>query len=153
QFIRSIERIVAEGEGVAPFRPIAVATDIDRAAAMRLLEDRISMPGVNVRTVAVREYPTGELTSHIIGYMGPVSAQVANELRDLGFDPRFERQGYAGVEAYMESLLAGTRGSITREVDVVGEVQRELRVVPATAGNSLRLTIDTDLQAAAEKAL
>lgn len=152
-FVRSIERIVDEWEGVSPFRPIAVATDIDRDDAMRLLEDRISTPGVNVRTVAVREYPEGELTSHIIGYMGPVSAEVADELRELGFDPRFERQGYAGVEAYMESLLSGTRGSITREIDVVGEVQRELSVVPATAGNSLRLTIDTELQAAAEKAL
>jgi penicillin-binding protein 2 len=152
-FVRSIERIVAEWEGVAPFRPVAVATDIDRDDAMRLLEDRISTPGVNVRAVAVREYPTGELTSHIVGYMGPVSAEVADELRELGFDPRFERQGYAGVEAYMESLLAGTRGSITREIDVVGEVQRELSVVPATAGNSLRLTIDTELQRAAEKAL
>lgn len=152
-FIRSIERIVGEWEGVAPFRPIAVATDINRDAAMRLLEDRISMPGINVRTVAVREYPTGELTSHIIGYMGPVSASVAAELRELGFDPRFERQGYAGVEAYMEAVLSGERGSVTREIDVVGEVQRELSVVPPKAGNSLRLTIDTDLQAAAEKAL
>ncbi len=153
QFIRSIERIVREGEGVAPFRAIAVATDIERSAAIRLLQDRISTPGVSVRTVAVREYPTGELTSHIVGYMGPVSAEVADQLRELGFDPRFERQGYAGVEAYMEGILAGARGSITREVDVAGQVQRELEVVPAIAGNSLVLTIDTELQDAAQKAL
>lgn len=153
QFIRSIERIVAEGEGIAPFRPVAVASDIMRDAAIRLLQDRISMPGVNVRTVAVREYPTGALTSHIIGYMGPVSAAVADELRELGFDPRFEREGYAGVEAYMEEVLAGTRGSITREIDVAGEVKRELSVVPPVPGNNLVLTIDTELQAAAQQAL
>ncbi|NOG50623.1 MAG: hypothetical protein HND48_15250 [Chloroflexi bacterium] len=152
-FVRSIERIVKEGEGIAPFTPVAVATDIDRQAAVRLLEDRISLPGVDVRTVAVREYPTGELTSHVVGYMGPVSAEVAEALRELGFDPRFEREGYAGIEAYMENVLAGERGSITREIDVAGEVQRELSVVPPTAGNSLRLTIDVDLQAAAQAAL
>ncbi|MBK9123441.1 MAG: hypothetical protein IPM16_10035 [Chloroflexi bacterium] len=152
-FVRSIERIVNEGEGIAPFRPVAVATDIDRQAAVRLLEDRISLPGVDVRTVAVREYPTGQLTSHIVGYMGPVSAEVAEALRELGFDPRFEREGYAGVEAYMENVLAGERGSITREIDVAGEVQRELSVVPPSSGNSLRLTIDVELQAAAQAAL
>lgn len=152
-FVRSIERIVTEGEGVAPFRAVAVASDIQRSSAIRLLQDRLSMPGVSVRTVAVREYPTGAMTSHIVGYMGPVSARVAQELRELGFDPRFERQGYAGVEAFMESLLSGTRGSILREVDVVGEVQRELQVVPATSGNSLVLTIDSELQEAAQNAL
>jgi penicillin-binding protein 2 len=152
-FIRSIERIIEEVEGIEPYRPIAVAADIDRAAAIRILEERLSLPGVNISTVGVREYPTGALTSHIIGYLGPVGAEEAESLRQLGFDPRFERVGYAGIEAYMENVLAGQRGSITREVDVVGQVQRELQVIPATAGKNLRLTIDVELQAIAERAL
>jgi penicillin-binding protein 2 len=152
-FVRSIERIIDEVDGIEPYRPIAVATDIDRAAAIRILEERLSLPGVSITTIGVREYPTGPLTSHIIGYLGPVGEAEAESLRELGFDPRFERVGYAGIEAYMESILAGERGSITREVDVVGQVQRELQVTPSTAGQNLRLTIDVELQAAAEDAL
>jgi len=151
--VRSIERIVNEVEGIEPYRPIAVAADIDRTAAIRLLEERVSLPGVNVSTVGVREYPTGPLTSHIIGYLGPVGADEGERLRQLGFDPKFERLGYAGIEAYMEAVLAGERGSITREVDVVGQVQRELQVSPSSAGQNLRLTLDVELQAAAQAAL
>jgi len=151
--IRSIERIVNEVEGIEPYRPVAVAADIDRTAAIRLLEERVSLPGVNVSTVGVREYPTGALTSHIIGYLGPVGADEGERLRQLGFDPKFERVGYAGIEAYMEDVLAGERGSITREVDVVGQIQRELQVTPSSAGQNLRLTLDVELQEAAQAAL
>ena len=151
--IRSIERIVNESEGIEPYRPVAVAVDIDRTAAIRLLEERVSLPGVNISTVGVREYPTGALTSHIIGYLGPVGADDAERLRELGFDPKFERVGYAGIEAYMEAVMAGERGSITREVDVVGQVQRELQVIPSSAGQNLRLTLDIELQQAAQDAL
>lgn len=152
-FVRSIERIVRESEGIEPYRPVAVAADIDRTAAIRLLEETISLPGVSISTVGVREYPTGQLTSHIIGYLGPVGEEEAERLRELGFDPRFERVGYAGIEAYMEDVLSGERGSITREVDVVGQIQRELQVTPSFAGQNLRLTIDLDLQEAAQNAL
>lgn len=152
-FVRSIERIVTEVEGIYPYRPVAVAADIDRTAAIRLMEERLSLPGVNISTVGVREYPTGALTSHIIGYLGPVGEAETERLRALGFDPRFERVGYAGIEAYMENVLAGERGSITREIDVVGQVQRELLVEPSSAGQNLRLTLDVELQEAAEQAL
>ena len=72
--------------------------------------------------IAVREYPTGALTTHIIGYMGPIPAEEALELEALGYNPAFDRIGYEGVERYLEARLAGERGNILREVDVAGEV-------------------------------
>ncbi len=153
QFVRSIEELVAEGEGIAPFRPVIVALDVPQQVAMQILEERIYMPGVDVDTVAVREYPTGALTTHVIGYMGPIPAEEALELQAQGYNPAFDRIGYEGVERYLEARLAGKRGSVLREVDVAGEVLNIIEQVNPVPGQNVRLTIDVDLQAFAQQAL
>lgn len=153
QFVRSIEELVAEGEGIAPFRPVIIAQDIPRTVMLQILEERIYMPGVDIETVGVREYPTGATTSHIVGYMGPIPEDQATELREQGYNPAFDRIGYEGVERYLEDTLAGQRGSILREVDVAGEEIQVLNRTPPVPGASVRLTIDSELQAIAEASL
>ena len=153
QFVRSIEDLVAEGEGIAPFRPVIVALDVPQPVAMQILEERIYMAGVDIDAVAVREYPTGELTTHVIGYMGPIPAEESLRLQAQGYNPAFDRIGYEGVERYLESRLAGTRGTILREVDVAGEVLKIIDQVDPAPGQNVRLTIDVDLQRAAQQAL
>lgn len=153
QFVRSIEDLVAEGEGLAPFRPVPVAFDVPQQVAMQILEERIYMQGVDVDTVAVREYPTGALTTHIIGYLGPIPAEEALELIAQGYNPAFDRIGYEGVERYLEARLAGNRGSVLREVDVAGEVINIIEQIDPVPGQNVRLTIDTDLQNFAQQAL
>ena len=151
--VRSIEELVLEGEGIAPFRPVVVAQDIPVEAAMQILEQRVSMPGVDIEAVGVREYPTGALTSQVVGYMGPIPAEEAEALREQGYTPAFDRIGYAGVEFFLEDEIGGDRGLVLREVDVAGEVVREISRVDPVPGQNVRLTIDTELQAAAETAL
>ncbi|MCY4061325.1 MAG: penicillin-binding protein 2 [Chloroflexi bacterium] len=153
QFVRSIQDLVEEGEGIEPFRPVIVALDVPQLTAMQILEERIYMPGVDVEPIAVREYPTGALTTHIIGYMGPIPAEEADELIALGYNPAFDRIGYEGIERYLEARLAGQRGSILREVDVAGEVVKVVGQVDPAPGQNVRLTIDSDLQAFARQAL
>ena len=153
RFVRSLQELVQEGAGIEPFRPVIVAQDVPLLAAMQILEERIYMPGVDVEPVAVREYPTGELTTHVVGYMGPIPAEEAAELEAQGYDPAFDRIGYEGVERYLEAQLAGTRGSVLREVDVAGEVVRVIDQVEPIPGQNVRLTIDTELQAFAQQAL
>jgi penicillin-binding protein 2 len=153
QNVRSIESFVTEGAGIAPYRPVIVAQDVGQRAAMQLLEQSINLPGVAVDAASVREYPTGALTSHIIGYMGRIPAEDELRLIELGYNPAFDRIGYAGMESYMEDLLAGERGRIVREVDVAGLPLREVERTEPTAGLSLRLTLDVRLQAAAQAAL
>jgi penicillin-binding protein 2 len=153
QFIRSIEELVAEGEGIAPFRPVIIAHDVPQQVAMQILEERIYMPGVDVEPIAVREYPSGELTTHIVGYMGPIPAEDAEALREQGYNPAFDRIGYEGIERFLEERIAGERGSILREVDVAGEEINVIDQVDPIPGQSVRLTIDTELQAAAQQAL
>ena len=153
EFERSIEDLVDEGAGIEPFSPVIVALDVPQLVAMQILEERIYMPGVDVDPVAVREYPTGALTTHIVGYMGPIPAEDAQELRALGYNPAFDRIGYEGVERYLETRLAGVRGTILREVDVAGEVVRIIDQVEPIPGQNVRLTIDSELQAFAQQAL
>lgn len=151
--LRSIEELVADGAGVQPYTPVVVAQDIPLNVAQQILEDRVFMSGVDISVASVREYPDGALTSHIIGYMGPVSAEEADALRDLGFDPRFERTGYDGIEFFLQNFMQGERGSILREVDVAGREIQVLEQIEPVPGENIRLTVDVELQAAAEQAL
>ncbi|MGQ9908035.1 MAG: penicillin-binding protein 2 [Candidatus Flexifilum sp.] len=151
--IRSIEERVREGEGIAPYRPVQIATDIPLDAALQLLEDSFELPGVGIEVRSVRSYPTGALTSQIIGYMGPISPERQLELLALGYNPAFDRIGYAGLEYSQEAILSGTRGRVVNEVDVAGRPLREVERVDPIPGYSLRLSIDVELQEAAETAL
>jgi penicillin-binding protein 2 len=150
---RSIQSRVTEGQGIAPYRPVVVAQDIGQPAALQLLEAQLTLPGVDIQVASVREYPTGELTAHIIGYMGRIPAEDELRLRALGYDPAFDRIGYAGMEQYMEEILAGQRGRLVREVDVAGLPLREVARIEPVAGFNLTLTLDVGLQEAAEAAV
>lgn len=154
--LRSIEELVAEGEGIAPFRPVLIAADVPQRVMMQILEERIYLQGVDINVVGVREYPFGNITpstSHLLGYLGPVSAEEADSLREQGIDPRFVRTGYEGVERYLEEQLSGERGTRIVEVDVAGEELAVISETSPTAGQSVRLTLDYQLQAAAERVL
>ena len=151
--IRSIEELVQEGAGIAPFRPVKIAEDVPFDVALRLLEESYDLPGVSILEAAVRQYPTGDLTSHIVGYMGPIPPEQQLELLELGYDPAFDRIGYDGIESYMEEVLAGRRGRRIREVDIAGEEISLIDQIDPIPGTNLRLTIDVELQEAAKLAI
>lgn len=153
QNVASIEELVDVGEGIAPYREWVIAQDISQQAAMQILEETTTLPGVTIQTASVREYPTGALTSQIIGYMGRIPAEQELELIAQGYDPAYDRIGYAGLEASLENLLAGERGRVVREVDVAGRPLNEVERIEPAPGVSARLTIDVELQEAAENAL
>ena len=152
--VRSIEELVVEGEGIRPYTPVVIAQDIGQRAAMQIMEEAYQMPGVAIDTASVREYPTGALTSQIVGYMGRIPAEQELELIALGYNPAYDRIGYAGLEAYLEEQLAGEQGRTVSEVDVAGQpIGDPVVSIPPEPGLSVRLTIDTEFQEAAETAL
>ncbi len=144
-----IAQIVEYGESSIPFQPVRIKCDIERTPAMVIQERANDWPGVGVEIVPIRDYPTGVLTASIIGFLGPIPANQADEFIAAGFDPNRDKVGYAGVELQFQDLLAGTNGSRDAEVDVAGQ---EIRTVgetqSAVAGRSLKLTLDTRLQSA-----
>lgn len=153
--IRSLEEMVKEGEGIAPYRPVIVRTDVDQAIVQQILEDAQNLPGVQVQWGAVRQYPTGPTTAQLVGYLGPIGPKEADELRKQGYNPSFERTGYAGIEASMNDQLAGLRGRRVQKVDVAGRVIEGglISEVPAMPGLSIRLSLDVNLQTRAQSAL
>jgi len=149
-----ITQIVEYGETTTPFQPVKIKCDIDEQIAMIVQEKAVDWPGVSVEVEPVREYPTGELTASIIGYLGPITAQNKDQYVKAGFDPNRDKIGYAGVERSFQSILTGKNGTRVVEVDVAGKYLKDLEApVNPQPGNNIRLTIDIRLQSAAEATL
>ena len=149
-----ITEIVIIGDTNAPYTPIRVKCNIDQETAMKIQARRNDWPGVDIEMEPIREYPTGELTAEVIGFLGPIPAALEEEYRDLGFEPGRDKVGYAGVEATLQDVLGGKNGERVVEVDVAGKILRDLEPpVDPEAGLNVKLTIDTRLQAATKAAL
>ncbi len=151
---QGIRQLVLIGETNRPYDAWHIACDVDENIARILREEQVDLPGVSVEAVANREYSTGDLTAAIIGYLGRIPESLEEYYEDLGFVIDRDKIGYDGIEYWYQDLLAGQNGEKEVEVDVAGQQLREVGIVTQPVpGNSLRLTIDTRLQAAAETAL
>jgi penicillin-binding protein 2 len=146
-----ISQIVEYGQSSTPYSPVKIKCDIDEKTAMIVQEKSVDWPGVSVEIQPIRDYPTGSLTASIIGFLGPIPASQEARYTAQGMDPNRDKVGYAGLEYQYQDLLAGKNGTRTVMVDVGGkELDPVSPPVPPTPGFSLRLTIDTRLQQAAE---
>lgn len=154
-----IKEIVYIQDTTAPYAPVRIKCNIDQNIAMRIREQADDLPGVNIEVEPVRDYPTGELTAEIVGFLGPIPANqpglnLEDYYREKGFVPGRDKVGYAGVENSLQDILGGQNGERFVEVDVAGRelrnIQEPIKPVP---GNNIRLTIDTRLQSAARQAL
>ena len=133
-------------------RPLVVWDDIDDAALARFAERSAELPGFMLLTRACRVYPQGALAAHLVGYVG--SSGVEGPAEDGRFDYiEYEERGRGGVELGYDDFLCGAPGEKAVQVDARGFTRSERIVVAATRGFDLRLTIDPDIQAAAEREL
>jgi penicillin-binding protein 2 len=149
-----ISQVVFIADTNWPYRPVRVKCNIAEKAAMIILEKADDWPGVGIEVDPIREYPTGWLTSEIIGFLGPIPATLEDIYRDLGFVPGRDKVGYAGVESSLDTYLLGVNGTRLVEVDNAGKGLRDLESpVDPIAGYNVKLTIDTRLQMAAKNAL
>ncbi len=145
-----IAEIAEYGETATPFSPVKVKCDVNKDLAMVIQEKAMDWPGIGVEISPIRDYPTGFLTSSIIGFLGPIPANQEAEFRAKDLVPDRDKVGYAGLELSYQDLLAGRNGIREVEVDVAGQVLRTMaEQQPVEPGQSLRLTLDTRLQQAA----
>ncbi len=131
---------------------VRIARGITPAQITALAEHNRDLKGVQVEGEAVRYYPNGDLGAHILGYTGELSDEELTEREADGYRLG-DIVGQMGVEAAFESRLRGEWGGQQVEVDGAGQVLRVLGEKPARAGNTVQLTLDLDLQRAAETAL
>ncbi|WP_239651874.1 penicillin-binding protein 2 [Neosynechococcus sphagnicola] len=130
--------------------PVRISRDLTPTAFVALAENTAALPGLEIRGESSRLYPQGNLASHVLGYIGEAT------LEDLKVNPSYPMGmiiGRMGVERIANSQLEGTWGSHLIEVDAEGQPLRVLGSKPAVRGSAVQLTLDLDLQQAAEKAL
>lgn len=137
---------VAEAEkNSRPGQAIVMKSHLSREEALMLEEASTDMPGLSLRIVPGRNYIGGDAFAHVLGYIGPQTAEEARLLRDEGYAFN-EPVGKAGIESRYESALRGEIGFSANEQDAYGNLLNVLMTRESTPGNSLRLSIDLDLQ-------
>lgn len=146
-----ISQLVDLGDSLAPYSPVEIKCNVDEAVARLVQEHEADWPGVQVEINPVRDYPTGSLTADVIGYLGPIPASLEAEMVAKNYVPNRDKVGYAGVELSLQDLLTGHNGTRVVQVDVAGQVLRNLQPpTPPVPGFNVTLTLDTRLQQAAQ---
>src|SRR3954468_1907864 len=132
--------------------PVVLKQGLDRRLLFYLLENKESFPGISVERTYVRKYPDGTLAAHLLGLVGQISPRQLKRAKYDGLQPG-DIIGQAGVEYTYDRFLRGSAGSQRIQVDALGRPRGQLGSRPAHAGDNLRLTLDSDLQAIGESAL
>lgn len=165
---------------VNPYEPILVKENAERDAITYVSERTGEFPGLSINSDYVRNYPDGNLASHVLGYTGAVTAE---ELKSGAFEgvAKDAVVGKGGVELAYEEALSGEPGAKEYNVDAYGRIvpqgaqldamgrfvdkgsadtdgvdpriAQPSNVVEPVPGNDLKLTLDRDLQETAEKEL
>ena len=148
------EAKVAKAQKVSPFEPVVLQQDAPPALQAYVEERQAQLPGIQLQAAYKREYPNGTLAAHILGYTGPIPVESIKTYRSEGYLGD-ETVGRAGVEGEYERYLRGIAGRQQVEVNAQGDVVGR-GVISQTAprpGETLRLSIDLNVQKALEKAL
>ena len=126
--------------------------DLTPADVAFIESHRNELPELETITAHRRLYPTNGFMAHVIGYVGEISEDTLNS--DACFDCRpGDMVGQSGIEKMYNDYLKGKNGKRRVEVNNRGKVLRELGEEQFTAGKNLKLTVDLDLQMAAEEAM
>ncbi len=157
---KRVEDQVRVARRTAPFQPLPVRIDLTRDEFDRINARVDLLDGVEVVPVPHRDYRTGSVLAHVLGYMNEITQEELERLSVEG--SRYALGDYIGrrgLERYFESTLRGRDGVRKEVVNARGRVIEELQdklgkdaVVPSRPGNNVVLSIDMRLQEVAERA-
>ena len=137
---------------VPGYQPLFLKDDITPDELAFIESHKAELPELDTITVHRRLYPKNGFMAHIIGYVGQVSEDMLTQPQWELYNPG-EIVGTSGVEQYYNDILMGKNGSRQVLVNSRGKEVGTLSDVQAVPGKQLKLTIDLDLQIAAEEAL
>lgn len=132
------------------YRPVRLRQAMPPEVFVPLQEQVGQMPGVEVRPEAKRYYPEGSLAAHVMGYIGEATAE------DLKAHPEYPMGmivGQMGIEASSNKQIAGVWGDRLIEINAKNQELRLIGETPPKPGEAVQLTIDMEMQKAAETAL
>ncbi|MEY2655552.1 MAG: hypothetical protein RLZZ524_2580, partial [Pseudomonadota bacterium] len=138
------------------FESLPIRTKLSDAEVARFTAQRYRFPGVEIKARLFRNYPYGELASHVLGYIGRI-----NQAEKAAMDEWSEEDyanyrgteviGKLGIEQRYERELHGITGVEEVETSAGGRPVRRLRSEPSSPGSTVRLSIDIKLQALIER--
>ena len=136
------------------FESLPLRTRLSDEEVAKFAAQRFRFPGVEIKARLFRNYPYGELASHVIGYIGRINPAEKEKLDDSDDQANYrgtEYIGKLGVEQSFEGQLHGTTGVESVETSAGGRAMRKLASSPATPGNTVKLSIDIRLQSLIEE--
>ncbi len=131
------------------FESLPIRTKLDDDEVARFVAQRYRFAGVEVKARLFRNYPYGELASHLIGYIGRINRNEKDKLDDSENAANYrgtEYIGKLGVEQSFENQLHGITGVDSVETSAGGRAVRKLSSSPSTPGDTVVLSIDIRLQ-------
>ena len=137
--------------GYSNTKAVTISKNISETSAAQFSEQSARFPGINVVKEPIVSYPSGTLASHILGYVGRITAEELEGKEDI-YSPN-DIIGKSGVQYVFEDYLKGKDGIKQIDMSVDGTVTDEHIAEEAVAGNDVVLTIDANLQKVAEEAL
>ncbi|MBT8329758.1 MAG: penicillin-binding protein 2, partial [Desulfofustis sp.] len=143
---------IRRGAGTPRHFPITLKEDVDWETLAYLENNKYKFSGIRIEVQPVRVYHYGDLGANIIGYIGSISPQEL-EADEEGVYEGGDLVGKRGLERIRESDLRGEKGSSSTEVNASGFEQQQLKQEDPLPGRDITLTIDTELQRAAEQYL
>ena len=137
------------------FETLVIRNRLGDEEVARFAAQQYRFPGVEIKARLFRDYPFGDKTSHLIGYIGRINDSEVGQLEENDLAANYRGTDYigkTGLEQSYESDLHGTTGIEQVEVDAGGRAVRMLARTAPLAGNTLVLSIDAKLQEIAEQA-
>ncbi|EEY10441.1 penicillin-binding protein 2 [Mannheimia haemolytica] len=131
------------------YTPIMLKGNLNEAQMARFAVNQYRFPSLDVQAYYKRNYPYGELLTHIIGYVAKINENDKKKLQEAGKFGNYagsHDMGKLGIEKFYEDQLHGVTGFEEVEINNRGKVIRKLRDQAGVAGSSIRLSIDVELQ-------
>ncbi len=127
------------------FESLPLRTRLTDEEVARFAVNRYRFPGVEIKARLFRQYPFGEIASHVVGYIGRINDKDVERIADWDETANYKGSDYigkVGIELSYERELHGTTGVEEVEVDAGGRAVRTLSRTPPIAGNNLTLSLD-----------
>ena len=137
------------------FESLPLRTRLTDEEVARFAVNRYRFPGVEIKARLFRQYPYGEVASHVVGYIGRINDRDITRIDEWDDAANYKGSDYigkVGVELSYERELHGKTGFEEVEVDALGRAVRTLSRTPPVSGDDLKLSLDIGLQEVAEAA-
>jgi penicillin-binding protein 2 len=133
------------------FESLPIRTRLSDEEVAKFAAQRFRFPGVDIKARLFRQYPHGDLASHVIGYMGRINPREKEQIEQWPDEQQANYKGTdyigkLGIEQSFEQQLHGVTGVDEVETSAGGRAVRKLASNPATPGNTIKLSIDIKLQ-------